>query len=103
MAYRKTYVEVTARIDVDGRTTPLEIVWRDGRVFAVDRVHDVIRRASSRVGGTGIRYLVSVRGQKKRLFYESPRWFVEEVVPDAAPGEEGPATDETGPPGPSPP
>ena len=55
MAFRKTYVEVTARIDVDGRLTPLEIVWRDGRIFAIDRVHEAIRRASQRVGGTGIR------------------------------------------------
>ena len=42
MAFRKTYVEVTARIDVDGRLTPLEIVWRDGRIFAIDRVHEAI-------------------------------------------------------------
>ena len=82
MAFRKTYVEVTARIDVDGRLTPLEIVWRDGRIFAIDRVHEAIRRASQRVGGTGIRYLVSVNGREKYLFYEGPRWFVEEVAPD---------------------
>ena len=70
MAFRKTYVEVTARIDVDGR------------IFAIDRVHEAIRRASQRVGGTGIRYLVSVNGREKYLFYEGPRWFVEEVAPD---------------------
>ena len=64
MAFRKTYVEVTARIDVDGRLTPLEIVWRDGRIFAIDRVHEASRRASQRVGGTGIRYLVSVNGRE---------------------------------------
>ena len=66
MAFRKTYVEVTARIDVDGRLT----------------LHEAIRRASQRVGGTGIRYLVSVNGREKYLFYEGPRWFVEEVAPD---------------------
>ena len=82
MAFRKTYVEVTARIDVDGRLTPLEIIWRDGRTFAIDRVHESIRRASQRVGGTGIRYLVSVNGHEKFLFYEGPRWFVEEIVAD---------------------
>ena len=46
------------------------------------RVHEAIRRASQRVGGTGIRYLVSVNGREKYLFYEGPRWFVEEVAPD---------------------
>ena len=44
--------------------------------------HEAIRRASQRVGGTGIRYLVSVNGREKYLFYEGPRWFVEEVAPD---------------------
>ncbi|WP_080798455.1 hypothetical protein [Arabiibacter massiliensis] len=82
MAYRKTYVEVNARVDVDGRVTPLSIVWRDGRTFEIDRVIDSIRRASARVGGTGIRYLVTVNGREKYLFFENPRWFVEEVVPD---------------------
>lgn len=82
MAFRKTYVAVTARIDADGRVTPLEITWRDGRTFEVDRVLDAVRRASTRVGGTGMRYLVSVNGREKYLFHEEPRWFVEEIVPD---------------------
>ena len=59
MGFRKTYVDVVANIDVDGRVTPLSIRWRDGRTFEIDRVHEAIRRASTRVGGTGIRYLVT--------------------------------------------
>lgn len=82
MAYRKTYVDVTARIGADGAVTPLEVLWRDGRRFEVDRVHEAIRRASTRVGGTGIRYLVTMNGHEKYLFFENPRWFVEEIVPD---------------------
>ena len=53
MGFRKTYVDVVANIDVDGRVTPLSIRWRDGRTFEIDRVHEAIRRASTRVGGTG--------------------------------------------------
>lgn len=87
MAFRKTYVEVNARIDVDGRVTPLSIVWRDGRTFEIDRVIDAIRRASTRVGGTGIRYLVAMNGREKYLYFEDPRWFVEEVVPDEPPAQ----------------
>ena len=79
MGFRKTYVDVVANIDVDGRVTPLSIRWRDGRI---DRVHEAIRRASTRVGGMGIRYLVTVHGRDKYLFFEDPRWFVEEVVPE---------------------
>lgn len=85
MAFKKTYVEVTARIDEDGQLTPLEIDWRDGRIFVIDRVYEVVRRASQRVGGTGMRYLVSVNGRDKFLFYEGPRWFVEEISPDDDP------------------
>lgn len=84
MGFRKTYVDVVANIDVDGRVTPLSIRWRDGRTFEIDRVHEAIRRASTRVGGTGIRYLVTVHGRDKYLFFEDPRWFVEEVVPEEA-------------------
>lgn len=79
MAFRKTYVGVTARIDTDGRITPLEIIWRDGRIFPIDEVHESIRRASMRVGGFGLRYRVTVHGHEKYLYYENPRWFVEEV------------------------
>ncbi len=86
MKFRKTYVDVVARIDADGRMTPLSILWRDGRTFEIDRVHEAIRRASTRVGGTGMRYLVSVHGREKYLFYEGPRWFVEEVVPETSQG-----------------
>ena len=82
MSFRKTYVDVVARIDADGQVTPLSIGWRDGRTFEIDRVCESIRRASTRVGGSGIRYLVSVRGREKYLFFENPRWFVEEVVVD---------------------
>ena len=82
MAYRKTYVDVTARIDADGSITPLEVFWRDGRRFEIDRVHEAIRRTSTRVGGTGIRYLVSMNGREKYLFFENPRWFVEVIVSD---------------------
>ena len=76
---------VTARIDVDGQIVPLEIIWRDGRAFEIDRVLESIRRASRRVGGTGLRFLVAVNGHEKYLFYEGPRWFVEEIVADEDP------------------
>ena len=84
MEYRKTYVEVLCRIDVDGQVTPLSIIWRDGRTFPIDRVEEAIRRASARVGGTGVRYRVSINGRDKYLFFEDPRWFVEEVGPTPA-------------------
>lgn len=35
---RKVYVEVTARFDVDGKVTPLSLIWEDGTVFEIDKV-----------------------------------------------------------------
>ena len=75
---RKHYVEVLARIDEDGRVTPVSITWDDGRSFEIDRVLDVRQAASLKVGGTGVRYMVSIGQAFTYLFYEYPRWFVEE-------------------------
>ncbi len=72
----KVYVDVTVRFDADGRITPLEIRWEDGRVYQIDRVLDVRRAASLKAGGTGIRYTVRISGKETFLFLEETRWFV---------------------------
>ena len=77
---RKHYVEVLARTDEDGFITPVAITWDDGRTFPVDRVLDRRQAASLKVGGTGLRYLVRIGHATTYLFYENPRWFVEEKV-----------------------
>lgn len=48
----RRYVEVVSDTDEDGRVTPLEIVWRDGRRFAVDRVVSSQRAHARRAGGS---------------------------------------------------
>ena len=73
----KVYVEVVARFDIEGKLTPLEIVWEDGRRFEVDRVLDVRRAASLKAGGVGLRFLCRIRGRETYVFFEDPRWFVE--------------------------
>ena len=75
---RKHYVEVLARIDEEGAFTPVSVTWDDGRTFEIDRVLDVRQAASLKVGGTGMRYLVRIGQTTTYLFYENPRWFVEE-------------------------
>ena len=75
---RKHYVEVLARIDEEGAVTPVSVTWDDGRTFEIDRVLDVRQAASLKVGGTGMRYLVRIGQTTTYLFYENPRWFVEE-------------------------
>lgn len=80
----KRYVSVTARMDEDGRVRPLSIQWYDGKTYPIDEVRSVRRSSARRVGGDGICYTIRIGEKITQLYYEDPRWFVEEVVPDAA-------------------
>lgn len=74
----KKYVEVAVEFDTDGRMTPTAIKWDDGRTFEITRVVECRRAASLKVGGTGLRYLCEIGGNKTFLYFEDPAWFVEE-------------------------
>lgn len=80
----KRYVSVTARMDEDGRVRPLSIQWYDGETYPVDEVISVRRASSRKVGGDGICYTIRIGRKTTYLFYEDPRWFVEEVVREDA-------------------
>ena len=75
---KKTYIEVITRTDQSGVVTPLKVVWEDGRHFEIDRIVECRPAASLKVGGRGLRYLVVVSGVKTYLYFEDPKWFVEE-------------------------
>jgi hypothetical protein len=77
---QKRYVEVVAVFKPDGTITPLAIRWEDGRTFQIDYVREARRATSLKVGGTGMRYVITISGQDTYLYYENPRWFVEEKV-----------------------
>lgn len=50
----------------------------DGRKFEIDRLIHRCRAAATKVGGTGIRYTVSICGKQTYLFdEENGKWFVE--------------------------
>lgn len=74
---RKEYVEVIAKHDTDGRTRPISIKWIDGHIYEVDRLKQICRAASTKVGGCGIRYTVVICGKETFLFQEDEKWFVE--------------------------
>ncbi len=75
----KRYVEVTMRTDEEGRVRPLEIQLH-GTTYVVDEVLHVQRRASKRTGGDGVCYTVRLGRRITDIYYEDPRWFVEEIV-----------------------
>ena len=74
---RKVFVEVIARFDTEGNITPLTVIWEDGRIFEVDKILDVRRAASLKVGGIGVRYTCRIHGRETFLWYEDSQWFVE--------------------------
>jgi len=82
----KVYVQVTASFDADGRIIPRELIWEDGRRYAIDRVLDIRPAAAMKAGGSGDRYTIRVNGRQSYLFFERNasikgnnigRWFVE--------------------------
>lgn len=79
---RKVYVSVLVWYDTQGNCKPFRIkfeadpVYQD-KVFNIDKVIDVRRAASLRVGGTGIRYTIRINGNQSYLFEDENRWFIE--------------------------
>ncbi|MBQ3115460.1 MAG: hypothetical protein IJC07_00350 [Clostridia bacterium] len=79
MRYEKVFVQVTAKFSVEGGMTPLEILWRDGKRYVIDKVK-FTDRAPSKVGGMVTkRYTVLIGGQERYLYFDkyTERWFVE--------------------------
>ena len=73
----KINLEVIASFDLDGNIHPKAIVWKDGRVFDIDRVLDVRRAASLKAGGIGVRYTCRICGKIVKLFNDDNHWFME--------------------------
>ena len=75
---RKVYVEVRARHLIDGTCRPETIKFENDEVYEIDRVKQCCRAASTKVGGTGLRYTVMICGKETYLFDEEiGKWFVE--------------------------
>ena len=74
----KVYVAVKADFAADGTMFPWIITWEEGEKYEIDRVMQKCRAASTKVGGTGIRYTVQICGKPTFLFdEENGKWFVE--------------------------
>ncbi|HAN21591.1 MAG: hypothetical protein A2Y15_05990 [Clostridiales bacterium GWF2_36_10] len=73
----RTSLVVNVRHDIDGKQTPLSIIWVDGRTFEVDRIHDICRAASLKASGVGMRYTCSIRNKQIYLYDEEGFWFLE--------------------------
>ena len=74
---KKTFVKVLTEIDENGKKTP-KILEFNGQKFEIDRVVDMKKCPSMKVGGVGERYRVRINGKETYIFYEENKWFVEE-------------------------
>ena len=75
---RKVYVEVRARHLIDGTCRPETIKFENDEVYEIDRVKQCCRAASTKVGGTGLRYTVMICVKETYLFdEENGKWFFE--------------------------
>lgn len=75
--FRKVYVEVQLTVSPEGDIRPNTIKFEDGTVYEIDRLRHRCRAHATKVGGTGIRYTVVIRGQETYLFEDEGKWFVE--------------------------
>jgi hypothetical protein len=75
--YRKVYVGVQLTVSPEGDVRPSTITFEDGTIYEIDRLKYRCRAHATKVGGTGIRYTVVIRGQETFLFEDDGKWFVE--------------------------
>ena len=75
--YRKVYVGVQLTVSPEGDVRPNTITFEDGTIYEIDRLKYRCRAHATKVGGTGIRYSVVIRGQETFLFEDDGKWFVE--------------------------
>lgn len=83
MVYKR-YVDVQVLMKKDGTLQPLAVYWQnaDGIAvrYAIDRI--VESSAGSRIsasGSAGRLFTVLIRGQRRRLYLEKNRWFIESL------------------------
>ncbi len=74
---KKAYVAVRVNFSLEGAMRPLAITWEDGREYEIDDVLQVKPKASTKAGGIGIGFECMIMGQRKWLYFEDPRWFME--------------------------
>jgi len=78
--HSKEFVKVNLTVSEDGEVCPNSIVFQKDKIFVIDALKHVCRATATKVGGSGIRYTVVIKGKETFLFESDGRWFVEAVV-----------------------
>ena len=87
----KAYITVNEDRLEDGTIIPRAITWEDGQRFEIVRVIETCKAASTKAGGTGLRFTIRVEGSRKPTFLwleddckGGGRYFVERRKPKTA-------------------
>lgn len=79
MKLYKKYIDVVVLVNQKGDIKPLFIVF-NGNKYQIDRIFS-IRNAASTLGGAGLLFECLIQNQKRKLFYERDKWFIESYQP----------------------
>lgn len=71
-------IEVITRKFSNGVELPKQIIWKDGRVFPIEKIDVAQEAARFKTGGVGTRFSCWLKGQQRNICYEKRgSWFVE--------------------------
>lgn len=70
-------ITVIAKMDEKALVIPLKIIWEDGRIFEIDKILDIRKKASTKGGGKGLRYTIKIQNQEKYIWLDEYYWFIE--------------------------
>ena len=78
--YQKEYIKVYAVFNTNGYVIPKSFLYSDGNIYKIDKVKNMERKASTKVGGSGIRYTVLIQGEEKYIFRDEDKWYIEAKI-----------------------
>ena len=70
-------VTIFAKMQADGMVIPLRLLWENGKEYAIDKVLDIRKKASTKGGGLGLRYTCRFGNQERFIWLDGYVWFVE--------------------------
>ncbi len=70
-------ITVVATMKSSGQIIPLKIIWEDGRQFEIDKIKDIRKAASTKGGGKGLRYQISINSKERYIWLDDYFWFIE--------------------------
>ncbi len=74
------YVDVICLFNVHGDISPMFVVWKNKVKYPIERIIQKCPASSMYGGGTGMRYTCLINNQRRYLFLNNNRWFIEKNI-----------------------